>query len=79
VGHHPPLGVWLWHEVSYTGESVADVSYTTFEMSALRVTARHEPDDTSVQRTNERFEGRAGLYDEIVSRVASRAGVGAAC
>ncbi len=50
-------------------------SYTTFEMSSLRITARHVPDDTSVQRTSERHEGRAGLYDVIVSTPTATRGV----
>jgi beta-glucosidase len=45
------------------------LSFSTFAYSNIRVENVHQPDNTSIQRTNEPFEGSGGsssLYDTIV-------------
>lgn len=42
-------------------------SYTNFELVGLEYEEVHEPETDSVQITNERYEGEAGLYDVLVS------------
>lgn len=63
--------VWLWPEVGRTGvpvsDRLSDGSYTSFEMSALRVGETFVRDVSSIQKTNERYEGSAELYDVLVS------------
>lgn len=42
-------------------------SYTTFELNKLKVKAHHEASKDTIQKTNEKFEGDADLYDYLVS------------
>lgn len=37
-------------------------------MSGLEVQQTYRPDNESIQQTNEKYEGEAGLYDVIVGR-----------
>lgn len=43
------------------------ISYTTFDLSRFSVEESHIVSDDTVQKTNERFEGDADLYDYLVS------------
>lgn len=45
----------------------AEISYTSFELAALAVMEVAYPARDTVQPTNERFDGDAGLYDVLVS------------
>lgn len=41
------------------------LTYSTFDLSRLRVRAEHVKDTTSVVKTNEAHEGKHGLYDVV--------------
>jgi hypothetical protein len=43
------------------------MSYTTFDLSHFEVKQDHVVADDTIQKTNEKFEGDADLYDFLVS------------
>lgn len=44
-------------------------SYTTFDLTHFALEESHIVSDDTVQKTNERFEGEADLYDYLVSEM----------
>jgi beta-glucosidase len=43
------------------------LSYTSFEMFGMKVEERYEAVQDTVQPTNEKYDGKADLYDYLVS------------
>lgn len=47
--------------------TLAESSYTSFELAGLAIDEVNNPAQDTVQPTNERYDGKAGLYDVLVS------------
>jgi len=70
ASHQASIRIWAWSKVSSSVNHVSPadlISYTTFDLSHFKIEEDHVVADDTIQKTNEQFEGDAGLYDFLVS------------